>query len=131
MYSWVVRVKCKDILNAHSRKLVEHKCGIKRLASLASVLSALIEHGHNDRDTACLAAHCGNYSLQVLIMVIGAHVVLIAVHIICNAVIEAVAYDIYIMTSYGLVNDRLCLACTEARAMHMCDVAVNILHISP
>ena len=60
----VVRVKGDKILNAVELELAKHHSAVKGLAVCSLVLSALIEHGHDDRNTACLALDRSDDSLR-------------------------------------------------------------------
>ena len=125
----VVRIKSDDVGHAHIGQLLERQCTVERFACGAVVLSALIEHRHDDRDSSRLAADGADDALEILIVVVRAHRDSHAVHLVGHAVVEHVADDIHVSAAHGLVNQPLCLARTETGAVCLCDVGL-ILHMT-
>ena len=91
------------------------------------MLSALVKHRHYDSNTSCLTAHCGNNTFQILIVVIRTHMIFNSVHFIGNTVIEHVAYDIHVMTSYSFIDNAFSFACTKSRTSYMSNISFCIL----
>ena len=130
-YSGVVRVKRYNVRYAHIDKLVKHQRRVERFASAAPVLPSLVKHRHNNRYAPSLSAHCRDNTLQVLIMVVRAHVVFYAVHFIRYAVVKHIADNINVVASYGVVNNAFTLARAEARTMHVSNVCFRIFKRTP
>ena len=59
------------------------------------MLSAFIEERHNNGDASCFSAYGSNDSFQILIMVIGRHMIGISVHFICYTVITDIYQHIF------------------------------------
>ena len=58
LYARVVRVEGDDVFDAHAHKLLQRDRAVEGFARRAAVLTAFVEHGHDDRNAAGLAG-CG------------------------------------------------------------------------
>ena len=99
----IVSVERYYILNAHCHKLLQRHCAVHGFAGGSSVLSAFIKHRHYNGYSSRLAAERRYYALQILVMVIGAHGDGLTVHFIGYAVIKAVADDVCVKSSGGVL----------------------------
>ena len=91
LYTWIVRIECNDIIYAHTYQLLQCQCTVQRLAGSSLVLTALIQEGHDHSDTTGLTADSCDDTLQILIVIIGRHMVLVATQGIGHGVVQ----DIY------------------------------------
>ena len=69
------------------------------------MLSSFVEHGHDDGDASCLAADRADGALEVRVVIVGAHHIVLAVHLIGQTVVEHIADDEDIVaatTEYGV-----------------------------
>ena len=114
--SGVVCIEGDDVGNTHRAQLLQHQRAVQRFSCLSAVLSALIEHGHDDGDSSCLTRNSSNDALKVGVVVVGAHGNGHAVHLVGNAVIENVTDDVHVLSAHGLLDQRLSLARTESGA---------------
>ena len=117
-------VKGNDISNAHAYELLERDGTVERFSAAALVLSALVYHRHNDRDTSRLAADGTDYALEVLIVVVGAHALLNTVHLICYAVVEQIAENVNIVSAHRLVQHAFSLSVRKADGVRARNKAV-------
>ena len=115
----VVGVKGDEVLHAHAGQLLEAQGAVQGLPGGAAVLAAFIEHGHNDVDPASLAADGGDDPLQVLVVVVGAHGDVHAVHLVGHAIVEHIGKDVQIMASNRLLQAALGLAGAEPGALRL------------
>ena len=122
LYAIVVCIKGNKVLYSVEFKLTEHHSAVERLAVGSLVLSALVEHGHNDRDTACLTLDSTDDSLKICEMLIGRHGDIITSHLIGNAVVKGVADDHDVKTSDRLLEKCLCLARSKTGAIDLYEI---------
>ena len=115
-------VKGDKVLNAVELELTKHHSTVKGLAVRSLVLSALIEHGHNDRDTARLALDSSDDTLEVCEMLVGGHRDISASHLIGDTVVKGVADDHNVKTSDRLLKKCLCLTRAEAGAIDLYEI---------
>ena len=87
LYSWVMGVKSDEIGDTHVHQFLDRIGAVERFPSVSFMLPAFIEKRHDHVDPVSLAVDRGNDSFQVLVMVIGRHMIDIAVHFIGNTVI--------------------------------------------
>ena len=66
------------------------------------MLSAFIEERHDDVDTSGFSVAGGDDTLQILVVVIGRHMVGIAVHVVSNTMIAYIGENEQILTADGL-----------------------------
>ena len=85
-----MRVEREDGVDTVIDEFLQHHGAVEGLAVGLAVLSALIEHGHDDRDTACLAVDGGEDALQVGIVIVRTHGDLCAAHFVGDSVVESV-----------------------------------------
>ena len=113
----VVSVKGDDVGNAHGDQFLQAHCTVEGFACGALVLSAFIEHRHDNGNSSCLTADSTDDTLQISEMIIGGHGNLLTVHGVGFAVVEAVGDDINVMSAHGIVKHTLCFAGTESGAV--------------
>ena len=68
------------------------------------MLSAFVEERHDDVDSACFTGAGQNDTFQVLIVIIRAHMVLLAKHLICAGEIGDVADNKQVVTTYRTLD---------------------------
>ena len=106
-------VKGDEVSNTHIAQFFQSVSTIQGLTAGSSVLSALVEEGHDNVDTTSLAfAGCDN-TFQILIVIIGRHVVRITVHFIGNTVVADINENKYIFTADTFAKASFCFAGTE------------------
>ncbi len=92
------------------------------------MLSAFVEEGHDDIDSVCLTVDGRDDSLEILIMIIGRHMIDISVHLIGNTMIADVRQNKDIFTSDRRSEHALCLSAAETGTFRLHEVI--FLHIS-
>ena len=108
-------VEGDDVVHSEIAQLLESHGAVERLSARASVLPSFVEHGHDNGDASCLAAYGAYGALEVCVVVVGAHHIVPAVHLVGHAVVEHIADDKDIVAANGLLNVAFRFARTEAR----------------
>ena len=116
-----------DVLYTHIHQLLQSQCAVQRFTGGASVLSALIEEGHDHVDTLCFSTGSSNDTLQILIMVIGRHMVDLTTHFVGQAVVCDIKHDIEIISADGLLDRSFCLSVSETGQRVVNQVAVTLI----
>ena len=91
------------------------------------MLSSFVEHGHDDGDASCLAADCADGAFEVRVVIVGAHHIVLAVHLIGQTVVEHIADDEDIVAANGLLDVALRFARTETRECRLDEVGVALI----
>ena len=118
----VVCVKGDKVLYAVEFELAEHHSAVERFAVGSLVLSALIEHGHNDRNTARLTLDSSDDTLEVSKMLVWCHRDIGTSHFICDTVVKGVAEDHNVKTSDRLFEQALCLTRSKTGAVDLHEI---------
>jgi hypothetical protein len=63
-------------------------------------------------------------------MIIGAHGDFVSAHFVCNAIVETVGDDIYVMTAHGLMDKRLGFAGTESGAIDVDEIGGSLIVVA-
>ena len=116
LYSDVVNVEGNDVRDTHVLKLLHRNGAVEGLSDVTLVLTALVEHRHDNGYPACLSGDCIYDSLEVGKVVVGAHGILCPVHLVSHAVIVHICDDIHIVTAHRLVKNGFPLAVSESLA---------------
>ena len=114
LHSGVVSVESDYFGNAQVFEFSQHHRAVQRFSRRTSVLSAAVEYRHDYRDLVGFTAHRRNNSLEIGVMIVGAHRYGHTEHIVSYAVISHVAKDINIFSSYRFLNERFAVARSEA-----------------
>lgn len=117
--SGVVSIKSNNVGNTHFDELLERGSTVERLSGGSVMLTSAVKHRHNYRNSARLTTDSADNSLKITEMIIGAHGYSLAVHLVGNAVVEAVNDDIYVVAAHRLTNKALTLTGTETRAISL------------
>ena len=120
----VVGVKGQNIGYAVIHELLQSKRAVEGFPSGSLVLAAFVQERHHDADSVCLSVCRGDDALEVLEMVIGAHVVDVSELAVGDAVIAYINEDEKVNAPYGLIDDTLALAASETGKVHVDDVIV-------
>lgn len=81
------------------------------------MLSALVEHRHDDRNPSCLALDRRDDALEVCEMLVGTHRDGHAVHFISHTVVKGITDDENVLAAHGLVEHCLALARAEPQTL--------------
>ena len=109
----IMCIKCQDVVHTHGNQFLQSKGTVHGFSAGASVLSALIQKRHNNRNTSCLASHCRNYPFQIGKMVIRRHMIDFAAKRIRQTVIAHINHDIQVVTAHRLRNLSLAFSASE------------------
>ena len=129
-YSGVVRVNGNDVLNAHSLHLLECNSAVQGLTVASSVLTAAVEQRHDYVDTVRLTACSLDYSHQIHVVIVRGHAVLLVEKLVFAAVVSYVNKYKQILTANGALDESLCVAGLESRALAL-DHVIIVLHAVP
>ena len=88
------------------------------------MLTSLVEEWHDDTDTACLASYSGNYTFQILIMLIRGHIACLVGNIKGKTVVADIHKDIEIVATDGVEQCGFTLAGTKTRGFDRNQIAV-------
>ena len=113
----VMCIKGDDVGNAHRDEFLQAHCTVEGFACRALVLSAFVQHRHDDGNSSCLTADSTDDTLQICEMVVGRHGNLLTVHGVGLTVVEAVGDDVNVMSAHGIVKHTLCFAGAESGAV--------------
>lgn len=91
LYTGIMCIESDNVVYTHAYQLLQCQCTVQRLAGSSLVLTALIQEGHDHSDTTGLTADSCDDTLQILIVIIGRHMVLVATQGIGHGVVQ----DIY------------------------------------
>ena len=130
-YTRIMRIKCDYVLDTHRDQLLQGHGAVKRLSRRTAVLPAFIQHRHYNIYSLCLTSERRYHTLKILKMVVRAHGHGLSVHLICDAVVEAVTDNKYVKTSGCMIDKTLCLARAESRALRVYNIGVLIGHSAP
>ncbi len=117
LHARIVRVEGDDVGNTHRDKLLEHHGAVHGLAGGAAVLTAFIEHRHDDVDAIRLAADGGDNALEVGVMLVGRHRNVVTVELVGALIRADIADDEQVIAAHGILNHALALAGAEAWAV--------------
>ena len=95
----VMGIKGDDVLNADIAQLLQRKSAVQALAADAAMLAAAVQAGHNDADAVGAACNGLDQTHQVLEMVVGREMVLIAEQLVGNAVVARIDEDIQVVAT--------------------------------
>ena len=104
LHPGIVSIKGHKIGNPHILQFFQSIGTVQGFPAVPFMLSALVQKGHDYVDPMGFAPHGSNDPLQVLVMVIGRHMVGITVHFICNAVIAHIHQQEQIFASDGFME---------------------------
>ena len=97
-------VEGDNVFHSHIHQFAQRQRTVQGLSSCSFMLAALIKERHDYVDPSCLACGSGDHTFQVLIMVIGGHMVLHPVQRIGQAVITDINHDIQVLAADGFQN---------------------------
>ncbi len=123
----IMGVEGDDVVHAHADQFLQGDGAVQRLAHGALVLTALIEIRHDDGDAPGLAADGGDHTLEVLIMVVGRHVVLHAAEPVGLAVIAHIHQQIEIHAADRLADHALAFTGSETRQITVYNVRGSLV----
>ena len=103
----VMGVEGDDVVHAHLHQLLQRQRAVQGLPVGALVLAALVQKGHDHRDAPGLAAHGGDDPLQILIVVIGGHVVLLAAQAIGQGIVADIHQQVEVEAADGFQDHPL------------------------
>ena len=119
-------IKGDDVLDAYVAQLLQGKGAVQALTADAAMLAAAVQAGHNDADAVGAACNGLDQTHQVLEMVVGREVVLIAEQLIGNAVVARIDENIQVIATGRSFDQALCIAGLETRAIRLDNEGVNI-----
>ena len=90
------------------------------------MLAAAVQAGHDDADAVGAACNGLDQTHQVLEVVVRGEVVLISEQLIGNAVVARIDEDIQVVAAGGRLDETLCVAGLETRAVGRDDEGVDI-----
>ena len=120
-------IKCNNVVDTHTYQFLKCECAVERFSRGSAVLSAFIEHRHDESQSASFAADRADHTLDVHKMIVGAHRNLLTIHFVGYAIIENVRENISIMTAKRFVNDRLTFTGAEARAFRVYEIRIGLI----
>ena len=88
LYTGVVSIKSDDVVYTHAYQLLQCQCTVQRLTGSSLVLTTLVQERHDDRNTTGLTTDCCDDTLQILIVIIGRHMILITTQGISHGVVQ-------------------------------------------
>jgi hypothetical protein len=100
---------------------------VKRFTARPLMLSALVKEGHYHGDAPCFSAYGGDQTLEILIMIIGRHVVFVTAERIGKTVVADVNKKIEIGTSDRFVDRSLGFAGSEPRYFGIEDIGIALV----
>ncbi len=118
LHPGIVGIEGDEIADAHVTQLPQGKGAVQGLPAAPFVLPALIEEGHDDIDSVGLAVAGGDDALQVLVMIVRGHMVRVAVHIVCNAVVADIYQQKQVFAADGLTEEGLSLPASETGRLY-------------
>ena len=126
LHARVVRVKSDDIGYAHVDQFLKHHGAVHGFTGGAAMLTAFVEHRHDDVDAVRLAADSRDNALQVGIMLVRRHRDFASIELIGALIRAHIADDKQVIAANGIRDHTLAFACTETRAMRFQQEAVLI-----
>ena len=120
-------IKGDDVLDAHGLQLLQSERAVEALAVVAAVLAAAEEDRHDYAQTVRLAAGRLDETLEILEMIVRAHAVLLAEHVVLAAVVSHVDEKIKIHPTDGILDQALAVAGLKAGAFAINDL--SLIHI--
>ena len=88
LYTRIVSIESDDVVYTHAYQLLQCQRTVQRLTGRSLVLTALVQERHDDRDTTGLTTDCCDDTLQILIVIIGRHMILITAQGISHGVVQ-------------------------------------------
>ena len=122
----VMGVKRDDVLDTDVAQLLQRKGAVQALTADAAMLAAAVQAGHDDADAVGAAGNGLDQTHQVLEVVVRGEMVLIPEQLIGNAVVARIDEDIQVVAAGGRLDETLCVAGLETRAVGRDDEAVDI-----
>jgi hypothetical protein len=108
-------------------KLLKSYRAVKRFTARPLMLPAFVKEGHDNGNTPCFSAYSGNQTLEILVMIIGGHVVFVAAERICKTVVADINKKIEVGASDRFVNGSLSFAGPEPRYLGIEDIGVALV----
>ena len=118
----IICVKGDNIVYAHAHQFLKRDGAVERFSGGALVLAALIEIGHDHGDPARLAADRCDHSLEVLIVIVGGHVVGDPEHFVGLTVIYNICKEIEIHSADRLGKHAFAFTGTETGKITVNDI---------
>ena len=115
LHARVVRVEGDYVGNAHRFQFLERHRAVHRLAARAAVLAALVQERHDHVDALRLAANRADDALEILIVIVGGHGHLTAVHRVFDLVGGHVGDDVNVVAAYAAAKQALAFARAKPR----------------
>ena len=106
----IVGVKGDHVFHAHALQLLQGEGAVQGLTIASSVLPSAVKQGHHHGDAVGLAHSRLNQPLQVLIVVIGGHVILFAKVLVGAAVVAHIHHKVQVIASHRALQDALAVA---------------------
>ena len=122
----VMGVKRDDVLDTDVAQLLQRKGAVQALTADAAMLAAAVQAGHDDADAVGAACNGLDQTHQVLEVVVRGEMVLIPEQLIGNAVVARIDEDIQVVAAGGRLDETLCVAGLETRAVGRDDEGVDI-----
>ena len=116
LHTGVVGVKGDHVVHAHGLQLLQREGAVQRFPVAAAVLPSAVEQGHHHGDAVGLAHGGLDKPLQVLVMVVGGHVVLLAKVLVGAAVVAHIHHKVQVIAPHGALQNALAIAGGEPGA---------------
>ena len=100
-HTGVVCVKRNQVAHAYIPQGLQHESAVQGFPVSAAMLTAAIQHGHDDIQPVSLAARGLDQTKQILEMIVGGHGVRLSEQIVLNAVVAHVDDKVQVHTTYG------------------------------
>lgn len=110
LHTGVVGVKGDHVVHAHGLQLLQREGAVQRFPVAAAVLPSAVEQGHHHGDAVGLAHGGLDQPLQVLVMVVGGHVVLLAKVLVGAAVVAHIHHKVQVIAPHGALQNALAIA---------------------
>ena len=123
----IVGLEGNDVFHAHVHQLLQSHGAVEGFPGAALVLAAFIQIGHDNRQTAGLAADSRDDALQILEMIVGRHVVRVAVKLVGQAVIADIHHQVQIVSADGIVDGALGLSGSEPGRVRRDQIRVALI----
>ena len=118
----IMCVEGDDIVYTHADKLLQRDGAVKGFSGGALVLAALVEIGHDHGDPASLATDGSDHSFEVLVVVVGRHVICDPEHFVGFAVVDYICEKIEVHAAHGLCKYAFSFSGTETGKIAVNDV---------
>ena len=124
LYTRVVCIECDDVGYAHGSQLLKRKRAVQGFTHGTFMLSSFIKERHDYGDAFCLAVCGRDDPFQILIVVIGRHMVLMTAYGIGKTVICNINEYEEIASANGFVDLSFTFSCTETGTAAVQKIAV-------